>query len=76
MTALGHERRFYDFRIRSAYPLEAAQERTLNHFAFGPQPDIRSFIRLPRAARLISADEAATGLVSASPAWPVRLMRA
>ena len=25
---------------RSAYPREAAQEQTFNHFAFGPEPDL------------------------------------
>jgi hypothetical protein len=28
----GHSRRFSDVRLKSAYPLEAAQERTFDHF--------------------------------------------
>jgi hypothetical protein len=29
---MGHSRRFSDVRLKSAYPLEAAQERTFDHF--------------------------------------------
>jgi hypothetical protein len=38
---MGQLRRFYDVGFRSAYALEAVQERTFNHLAFGPQSDSR-----------------------------------
>jgi hypothetical protein len=38
-SANGHERRFRDVRITSAYAPRAATKRTWKHFAFVPLPD-------------------------------------